>query len=181
MNKTPSMMLTTQVSVAKSGASAIPGAANRSSILLADDDRDDCNFFKDALDELPVTAALTTVRDGEQLMKVLAEVAIAPPSPYVLFLDLNMPRKNGYDCLAEIKLDERLRRIPVIIFSTSYDPRVVDLLYTVGADYYIRKPADFAELKKVIYQALVLATKGYSSQPLKEDFVLKGELGTIQQ
>ena len=145
-------------------------------LVLADDDKDDCLFFKDALDELPIKADLTTVHDGEQLMKLLIEKEFIPPPPHVLFLDLNMPRKNGFEVLAELKLDERLKHLPVIIFSTSYEEDVANLLYKKGAHYYIRKPAEFAQLKKVIYQALLLATEDNSAQPPKENFVLKGDI-----
>jgi CheY-like chemotaxis protein len=148
-------------------------------LLLADDDKDDCLFFKDALDELPITAKLTTVHDGEQLMRLLEEEKFMPPPPHVLFLDLNMPRKNGFEVLSELKLDENLKHLPVIIFSTSYEQDVANLLYKKGAHYYIRKPAEFAQLKKVIYQALLLATSEDRTQPSKENFVIKGDLEAI--
>ena len=70
-------------------------------ILLADDDTDDCIFFKEALDELLLPTKLMTVHDGEQLMHLLANESTELPD--VLFLDLNMPRKNGFECLEEIK------------------------------------------------------------------------------
>ena len=148
-------------------------------LLLADDDKDDCLFFKDALEELPITADLTTVHDGEQLMRLLEEKKFEPPPPHVLFLDLNMPRKNGFECLAEIKLDEKLKLLPIIVFSTSFEQDVVNLLYKKGANYYIRKPAEFSQLKKVIYQALLLATEDNLTQPANENFVIKGDLDTI--
>jgi CheY-like chemotaxis protein len=148
-------------------------------LLLADDDKDDCLFFKEALDELPITAKLTTVHDGEQLMRLLEEKKFEPPPPHVLFLDLNMPRKNGFEVLSELKLDEKLKHLPVIIFSTSFEQDVANLLYKKGAHYYIRKPAEFAQLKKVIYQALVLATAENMTQPAKEDFVIKGDLESL--
>ncbi len=148
-------------------------------LLLADDDKDDCLFFKDALDELPITAKLTTVHDGEQLMRLLEEDKLEPPPPHVLFLDLNMPRKNGFEVLAELKLDEKLKHLPVIIFSTSFEQDVVNLLYKKGANYYIRKPAEFSQLKKVIYQALLLATEDNLTQPATENFVIKGDLENI--
>src|ERR1700722_8304646 len=148
-------------------------------LLLADDDKDDCLFFKDALDELPITAKLTTVHDGEQLMQLLEKEKFEPPPPHVLFLDLNMPRKNGFEVLSELKRDEILKHLPVIIFSTSYEQDVANLLYKKGAHYYIRKPAEFAQLKKVIYQALMLATSEDRTQPSKENFVLKGDLESI--
>jgi len=152
---------------------------NPIALILADDDEDDCLFFKDALEELPITASLTTVHNGEQLMQLLSEEKVKPPPPHVLFLDLNMPRKNGFEVLSELKLDEKLKRLPVIIFSTSFEQDVVNLLHKKGAHYYIRKPAEFSQLKKVIYQALVLATEDSTMQPARENFVLKGDLEAI--
>jgi CheY-like chemotaxis protein len=149
-------------------------------LLLADDDKDDCLFFKEALEELPVTADLIIVHDGEQLMKLLGERTTEPPPPHILFLDLNMPRKNGFEVLSELKLDEKLKKLPVIIFSTSFAEDVANQLYKNGAHYYIRKPADFAQLKKVIYQAVMLATEETMMQPAIENFVLRGDLEAIQ-
>ena len=146
-------------------------------LLLADDDKDDCGFFKDALEELPIEAELTTVHNGEQLMRLLAERNGALPN--LLFLDLNMPRKNGFECLSEIKLNDDYKDLPVIIFSTSFDQDVVNLLYKNGAHYYIRKPANFSILKKVIHQALILGSQAKVMQPPKEDFVIKGDLEMV--
>ena len=96
-------------------------------LLLADDDIDDCTFFEDALEELPISATLLTVNDGVQLMNYLS--AKSDNLPDALFLDLNMPRKSGFECLSEIKLINKLKDLPVIIFSTSLNMEVVDLLY----------------------------------------------------
>jgi CheY-like chemotaxis protein len=138
-------------------------------LLLADDDDDDCMFFKEALDELSLSTNLSVVNDGEQLMNLLIKEERVLD---VLFLDLNMPRKNGFDCLAEIKENERLKNIPVIIFSTSFNAEVVELLYDKGANYYIRKPAYFSDLKKVISHALDLIVQNPNERPPKELFVL---------
>ena len=124
------------------------------SLLLADDDLDDCAFFKEALAELPVNASLTTVNDGVQLMQLLSEKEHELPD--ALYLDLNMPRKNGLDCLSEIKQNIKLKKLPVIIFSTSLDPAIVNQLHENGANYYIRKPAEFSNLKKIILRSLHL-------------------------
>jgi CheY-like chemotaxis protein len=150
-------------------------------LLLADDDKDDCIFFQEALGELPLAASLTTVHDGEQLMELLEDRKQEPPPAHVLFLDLNMPRKNGFECLEEIMSDEKLKDLPVIIFSTSFEQDVVNLLYKKGATHYIRKPADFSELKRVIHQALILATQDNFVQPPKEDFVIKPNAETVPQ
>ena len=139
-------------------------------LLLADDDKDDCLFFKDALEELPASTHLATVHNGEQLMQLLTKQTIELPD--VLFLDLNMHRKNGFECLSEIKLNKKVIQLPVIIFSTSLEQEVVNLLYENGAQYYIRKPADFSQLKKVIQQALTLIAQENISQPARENFVL---------
>lgn len=96
-------------------------------LLLAEDDIDDCNFFKDALEELDINAELATVNDGVQLMDFLA--GREEPLPDALYLDLNMPRKNGLECLTEIKQNEKLKTLPVIIFSTSYSEEAARVLY----------------------------------------------------
>jgi CheY-like chemotaxis protein len=123
-------------------------------ILLADDDKDDCFLFREALSELPFKTSLDIVNDGEQLMVYLADKT--PPLPSVLFLDLNMPRKNGFECLSEIKFNDAYKELPVVMFSTSY-PRdmhyendIMKLLYKIGAWDYIRKPENFNQLKDVI-------------------------------
>lgn len=138
-------------------------------IFLADDDKDDCLFFSDAVEELQLPVHLTTVHDGEQLMCRLSQMDTH--LPHALFLDLNMPRKNGYACLTEIKTNEALSTIPIIIISTSYDEQMADDLYQNGAHYYIRKPADFGELKQVILHAFTLLEQSLS-QPPRQNFLI---------
>ena len=139
-------------------------------ILLADDDTDDCIFFKIALDELLLSTHLTVVHDGEQLMQLLMNET--NESPDVLFLDLNMPRKNGFECLSEIKLSKKLNQLPVIIFSTSFEQEVVNQLYQNGAQYFIRKPSEFSQFKKIIQHSLALIAQENTSQPTRENFVI---------
>ena len=139
-------------------------------ILLADDDTDDCFFFKEALRELLQYTNLTTVQDGEQLMQLLTNET--NELPHILFLDLNMPRKNGFECLSEIKQNKKLKNLPVVIFSTSFEQEVVNLLYKNGAQYFIRKPALFLQFKKIILHTLTLILQENVSQPTKENFVL---------
>jgi CheY-like chemotaxis protein len=140
-------------------------------LLLADDDIDDCIFFKDALEELPLSATLSTVNDGVQLMNYLS--AKSNDLPDVLFLDLNMPRKSGFECLSEIKLIDKLKALPVIIFSTSLNLEVVNLLFQKGAHYYICKPGDYDKLKKVILDAILLTSKNKLTQPTRDNFILE--------
>ena len=139
-------------------------------ILLADDDIDDCKFFIEALEGVPISTHLTTVGDGEQLMKYLSENSEHLPD--VLFLDLNMPRKNGFECLAEIKLSDKLQALPIVVFSTSFEQQVVNLLYQNGAQHFIRKPSEFSQFKRIILKTLTLIAEKNSLQPTKEDFVI---------
>jgi CheY-like chemotaxis protein len=142
-------------------------------ILLADDDTDDCAFFEEALAALPISTKFTAVHDGEKLMQLLNKEAIK--LPHILFLDLNMPRKNGFECLSEIKLNKKLKNLPVVIFSTSYEQQVVNLLYQNGAHYFIRKPSAFGQFKKIILYVLTLIAQEHITQPAKEHFVLTVE------
>jgi len=150
---------------------------NQLKILLADDDIDDCIFFKEALVELLLSTHLTTVNDGEQLMQLLTNETNV--LPHVLFLDLNMPRKNGFECLTEIKLSKKLKQLPVIVFSTSFEQEVVNQLYKNGAQYFIRKPSEFSQFKNIIQLSLALITKENISQPTRENFVITMETSSI--
>ena len=140
-------------------------------LLLADDDMDDRLFFEDAIEELFTSYKLSTVTDGVELMEVLFDNSEQLPD--ILFLDINMPRKNGCECLAEIKANDMLKKIPVVIFSTSLDMEIVNKLYENGAHYYIRKPGDFNVLKKVIYQATVLLKEDNINQPERNNFIIQ--------
>jgi len=141
-------------------------------LVLADDDTDDCTFFKEALEELSHVTKLEIVHDGVALMRRLIDGLDS--LPHVIYLDLNMPLKTGFDCLAEIKKSEMLKHVPVIIFSTSFNPEVVKCLHERGATFYIRKPGDFSDLKKIIAISLDLIMVG-SPQPSAENFVLNSE------
>ncbi len=146
-------------------------------ILLADDDNTDCLLFKEALEELPMSAILTIVHNGEDLIE--ATTKKGNKFPDVLFLDLNMPRKTGLASLGQIKRSADLQDLPVVIFSTSSDEESVKNVFRNAAHYYICKPADFSQLKKVIYEALVLITQENNQLPLREKFVITGDSITI--
>ncbi|MDB5210527.1 MAG: response regulator [Sediminibacterium sp.] len=141
-------------------------------ILLADDDADDCLLFKEALDELSVPVRLTTVHNGEQLMLLLNKNEMQHD---ILFLDLNMPRKNGFDCLSEIRQNKKLDGLAVIPISTSFELEMVNLLYKNGAQHYIRKPNEFSQLKHLIQDGITIVAETHTAQALKEGFVLLGE------
>jgi CheY-like chemotaxis protein len=127
-------------------------ASHLQNILIADDDDDDCLLFKDAFDELAVFARLTFASNGKDLLAILTNEALQLPD--MIFLDLNMPLKNGIECLTEIKSDPRLKDIPLIICSTSAQQWALDTTYELKADKYIRKPEAFSKLKNAIHQVL---------------------------
>jgi CheY-like chemotaxis protein len=142
---------------------------NITNILLADDDEDDLFMFEEALKEIGAPTSLITASDGEQLMDALNE--LNGNLPDVLFLDLNMPRKNGFQCLLEIRQNKKFSALRTIIFSTSYEEEVIESLYRNGADHYIRKPTEFNELKMIIERVLRIVDSPLH-RPTIERFVL---------
>ncbi|HTE26175.1 response regulator [Flavitalea sp.] len=138
-------------------------------IVLADDDKDDCLLFKEALDELNLGTFLQVVNDGEMLMVSLNNTKILP---VILFLDLNMPRKNGEECLNEIKNSAHLKHLPVVVISTSFQIAEVERLYDLGAQFYIRKPNEFDQLKSSILTAITMSGKLNGQQPSRQKFLL---------
>ncbi len=143
---------------------------DRLHILLADDDLDDCNFFNEALSEIAIGTELTVVNDGVALMELLSKKENMPD---LLFLDLNMPKRTGYECLVEIKESAKLQTLAVIIFSTSYNPDMAQILYDCGANYYISKPASFTDLVKAIEQILRMAKGKGITRPPKSSFLIQ--------
>lgn len=145
------------------------------SVLLADDDIDDCNFFKKALEELQLFTDLKIVHDGEELMKYLE--ANSTNLPDILFLDLSMPRKTGFECLTEIKEDEKLKTLPVTVFTTSFsrgpdfEQNIAKILNKIGAEEYIRKPGDFEVLKQIISRVIKMILMKKSA--ISEDSVFE--------
>lgn len=139
-------------------------------LLLAEDDESDRMVFTEAINELALPVNLKMVNNGTQLLNWLSSEENLIPD--MLFLDLNMPQKNGFACLAKIRLMEKVNQVPVVIYSHSFDPEVANLLHRLGAHYYIRKPANFEVLKKVIHQSILQITTGDKSQPTMDKFIL---------
>jgi CheY-like chemotaxis protein len=127
-------------------------------ILLAEDDADDRLLVKEALAEGRVLNELRSVEDGEELLDYLRRRGRyadpeTSPRPGLVLLDLNMPRKDGREALREIKADPDLKRIPVVVMTTSKAEEDVVRSYDLGASSYITKPVTFerlVELMKVL-------------------------------
>jgi len=120
-------------------------------ILMADDDADDRMLAKDALEESRVLNELRFVEDGEELMDYLTRKGkysdpATSPRPGLVLLDLNMPKKDGREALKEIKSDPNLRRIPVVIMTTSKAAEDDFRSYDLGASAFITKPVTFDRL-----------------------------------
>ena len=140
-------------------------------ITLADDDEDDRLLFTDAFDELKINTVVSTFNNGQLLMDFLNN----PESvlPHIIFLDLNMPIKNGIDCLKEIKQNERFKNIAIAIYSTSSSDDDIENTFVLGANVYIKKPADFNTLKKILNDVVTVNWQYYTSGLNKENFLLR--------
>jgi len=121
-------------------------------ILLVEDNEGDARLAKEALKEAKVANTLHWVEDGEEAMKFLHKEGpyVDVPRPHVILLDLNLPKKDGREVLAEIKKDEDLRRIPVVILTASEAESDIMKTYDLHANCYITKPIDLDQFLKVV-------------------------------
>jgi len=123
-------------------------------ILMADDDADDRLLARDAIAESKMPIELHFVENGEDLMAYLHRrgkySAVSAPRPGLILLDLNMPKKDGREALREIKAHPELRRIPVVILTTSQADTDIVQLYEMGANSFITKPVSFEALVNVM-------------------------------
>lgn len=145
-------------------------ALNGLHILLADDDDDDRYFFAQAIQELSGTIKLSTANDGTELLRLLKDTVELPD---IIFLDLNMPRKNGLECLEELRQNVHLKNIPVIIYSTSSHPRQVEDTYIKGANLFIQKPDSYTGIKKVLYKVLSINRDELFQQVDRASFLIQ--------
>ena len=126
--------------------------SSQRTILMADDDEDDRDLAQDAFRAAGLTGQLRFVLDGQELVNDLRGVAgsPAPEQPAIILLDLNMPRMDGREALAEIKADESLCEIPVVVLATSTDDQDIRRSYRLGANSFIAKPVTHAHLVDVM-------------------------------
>jgi CheY-like chemotaxis protein len=125
-------------------------------ILLADDDEEDRELARDALQDSRLANEMQFAVDGQDLMDYLrregkyADPSVHAPRPGIILLDLNMPKKDGREALAEIKADPVLRQIPVVVLTTSKDEEDVLRSYDLGVNSFITKPVTFSGLVEVM-------------------------------
>jgi len=116
--------------------------------LLADDDADDANLFCEALTRIAPVMECNTVENGREVIELLSGQNAGKPD--VIFLDINMPIMNGWDCLRELKHHPIHRGIPAIMYSTSSAKHDVEMAYRLGALLFLTKPEDFRELCQIL-------------------------------
>ena len=119
-------------------------------ILLVEDNPADVRLAQEAFEEAEVANNMHVVSDGEEAISYLRMHDSNNPWPDLILLDLNLPKKDGRQVLAELKADETLRRIPVVIFTTSHAPNDITNAYDNYANCYITKPIDFEQFIDVV-------------------------------
>ncbi len=146
----------------------LTGSNHQLDILIADDDEDDKELFEEAVAAISPRITVTTVGDGKELMKKLYTSSL----PDLIFLDLNMPSKNGFECLSEIRSVLKFKEIPVLIYSTTANPDQIESTYMQGATFYIQKPSSYKEIIKLLQKIFSFSAQQFCS-PLRKEFVLK--------
>ena len=136
-------------------------------LLLADDDADDRMFFEEAISEINLNVDVHLVKDGIELMTYMLGSGIILPQ--IIFLDLNMPFKTGFQCLQEIRSYKAFQDIYIVLYSTTARPSDIKLGFEKGASLFIHKPSSYAELKEILTDVL---TKGFLKiKPSWEEFI----------
>jgi len=136
-------------------------------IFIADDDTDDLLLFSDALERIDPAIKLENVRNGIELLSLLSHI-----KPDLLFLDLEMPGKNGLECMVEIRKAPQYINLPIVVFSSTSRPANIDTAYEMGADLFFVKPANYNDLVNSISSILKLDW----SEParIKENYLVNG-------
>lgn len=143
---------------------------NKPSILIIEDNPGDVRLIKEALWASSLNATLSIFHDGMEATRFLDEVKLEPSQrlPHLILLDLNLPKKSGFEILKHIKFDDTLKRIPVIVLSSSQNPDDIAKAYDLHANCYLTKPVDFEPfiniVKAVEYYWLQLTKLPFSSR-----------------
>lgn len=140
-------------------------------IFLTDDDDDDRMFFSEVLEEISTQTKLKLFHDGQQLMDYL----LLPNTllPDLLLLDLNMPRKNGMQCLCEIRNNPILKDLFIAIYSTSSAEKDIKETFANGANIYLNKPSSISKLREMVEKVLELDFEHHNSNLSKKTFLFR--------
>lgn len=137
------------------------------SILVADDDSDDRLFLEDVLKEIAPTKSITSVKDGQELLSLFMHFI-----PDFLFLDLEMPRKNGLECLKEIRSNPATKDLPVVVFSSTNRNYNIDVAYEMGAHLFFAKPNRYDDLK--LAMQIILALDWRNPSAITKEYFING-------
>jgi CheY-like chemotaxis protein len=122
------------------------------SILIIDDDIDDCQIFCEAIKEVASDAKCVSIVDSDKALQHLAKATAELPD--LIFLDINMPLMNGKECLSALKRNQKLKHIPVVMYSTTFNPTEIKTYYSLGAQDFIVKPNEYTRLVKELSKVL---------------------------
>ena len=138
-------------------------------LLMADDDADDRMLFDEAIKELDIHIDVNFVKDGMELMDYLSDSGFILPN--IVFIDLNMPFKTGFQCLEEIRSNKNFEDIFLVLYSTTARPMDIDLGFKNEASLFINKPSSYTQLKDVLQT--VLTTDMLKISPSREEFMFQ--------
>lgn len=127
-------------------------------IFYIDDDTDDLDFFKEIVEDIDDKKAVVTLKNGNDLLNALNN---PPPTPHLIYLDINMPGLNGLEILKILRESNKFNDLPVIMFSTTYDEATVQKSRELGATFYLPKTGLFDKLKKSIEHTLSINWKSF--------------------
>ena len=120
-------------------------------IFLVEDDEDDNKFFVEALKEIDDSLSLKRAQNGAEALTQLNKME---PLPDLIFMDINTPFMNGFDCLIQLKKQTRFEKIPVVILTTSNNPVEAEHALVLGASFFLKKPSCFSSIKKNLIDML---------------------------
>jgi CheY-like chemotaxis protein len=139
-------------------------------VTLAEDDREDQQLFQDALDKTGTNAELTVVNNGQELVNSLKDPEQEKPD--IIFIDINMPVKDGKEALKEIKKDEELKEIPTVVLSTSGSATDVKETFESGASAYVKKPHSFSGFILILKKIFFFHWAGKLVRPIWDRFFI---------
>lgn len=126
-------------------------------LVIADDDPDDRDLYREALDDLNAGLNLLMYCNGDQLMRDTSRLRLAD----LMIIDLNMPYKNGFECLEELRREPLLKTKPLVVFSTSKDPDEINRCYDMGANLFVVKPDSYTAIRRIMRTLLLIDWKKF--------------------
>lgn len=142
-------------------------------LLLIDDDKDDCALFKEALNEVDPTIQLVSLNTAEVLHSVISDV-----NPDLIFLDVNMPKVNGFECLKMLYESVTKFRIPIVMYSSTGNAKEINIAYALGATLYLQKPSGYTKLVESIKGIMNLSWD--TPAEIKQQFFQAGKYSSFE-